>query len=393
MLLYPTSPVVLDGGLASYHGTTLEELFGMDISLKSPLWSAQQILDHPETIVETHLAFMRAGARIILTSTYQGSEETFRKAGYSDFEATNTMLKAIHLANDARTSFLNESDPDVAVKIALSLGPFGASLSPAQEFDGFYPPPYGPIGFSDMKPMYNAFDEDDVEAEQESIHALAQFHLDRLLIFARDPEAWSIIDIIAFETVPLVREVKAIRMAMLSLKETMAAEGVDLAPKPWWITFVLPNGKCPQTQFAGGPHLTVQDLVFAALLWKPSEQTLGLLGAEPTPTGIGINCTSPELISGLAREMSAAVEQLHAPTREAPWLVLYPNGGDIYDLITRSWVLASDDKRHTWALDLKKTIDVEFWDRPGVWAGVVVGGCCRTGPGLIRQLHDELKAS
>jgi len=49
-------------------GTTLKELFGVDTS-QSPLWCAQSILEDSRMIVETHLAFLRAGAQIILTST------------------------------------------------------------------------------------------------------------------------------------------------------------------------------------------------------------------------------------------------------------------------------------------------------------------------------------
>lgn len=49
-------------------GTTLEDVFHKDLS--HPLWSARFIDHEPETIIEAHLAFLRAGARIILTSTY-----------------------------------------------------------------------------------------------------------------------------------------------------------------------------------------------------------------------------------------------------------------------------------------------------------------------------------
>jgi len=51
----------------SIKGTTLETIFHQDIS--SPLWSAKPIDENPQIIVEAHLAFLRAGARVILTST------------------------------------------------------------------------------------------------------------------------------------------------------------------------------------------------------------------------------------------------------------------------------------------------------------------------------------
>ena len=46
----------------------MEDLFNKDIS--SSLRSAKLIDDDPETIINAHLAFLRAGADIILTSTH-----------------------------------------------------------------------------------------------------------------------------------------------------------------------------------------------------------------------------------------------------------------------------------------------------------------------------------
>ncbi|KAF8070161.1 Homocysteine S-methyltransferase [Lyophyllum atratum] len=369
----------------------LEELVQARGTPKSPLWSTQQVLDNPEAVVAAHLGFLRAGARIIMTSTYQASVETFKRAGYSEDKAKRTYLEGVRLADKARAAFVSETDePSVIVKIALSLGPFGATLFPPQEFNGYYPPPYGPAGYLDKEPRYNSFDKDDAEAEQKSIDALAQFHLDRLLVYARDPKTWRMIDIVAFETIPLVREVKAIRKAVASLQNALAAEGVDLVPKPWWISFVLPTGKCPETEFPGGPNLTVRDLVSAALIWTPTSGMASTSGPMATPTGVGINCTAPGLIHGLVQDMSEAVEQMRDSPQHAPWLVLYPDGGDVYDILTRSWVVASDDRRATWAADLKQTVCEVSQRFPSVWGGIVVGGCCRTGPDQIRRLKEQL---
>ena len=71
--------IVLDGGLVRTHvvqpsltphlhqGTTLEDVFHHDIS--NPLWSARPIEHEPEVIIEAHLSFLRAGARIITAAT------------------------------------------------------------------------------------------------------------------------------------------------------------------------------------------------------------------------------------------------------------------------------------------------------------------------------------
>ncbi|KAJ7762510.1 Homocysteine S-methyltransferase [Mycena metata] len=223
--LYPHSSgnnaVVLDGGL----GTTLETAFGLELS-HTPLWSAKAVIEHPEILVDAHLAFLRAGAKIILTSTYQCSLSTFANAGYSHTDAREIMSKCVQLAAEARSRFnderANSSVPDQpdgeldehAIKIALSLGPFGAGLSPAQEFDGYYPPPFGPRGYTHGGDNRNAFSKDDQgrKGEEEATAALAQFHLERLRVFADDKAAWDALDFIAFETVPVVREIRAARM-------------------------------------------------------------------------------------------------------------------------------------------------------------------------------------
>jgi len=78
-------PVILDGGLVrsqlpvwleltpnhvelELQGTTLEDMFGVNTS-HTPLWSANSIDTDPEVIVQAHLSFLRAGARVITTST------------------------------------------------------------------------------------------------------------------------------------------------------------------------------------------------------------------------------------------------------------------------------------------------------------------------------------
>jgi homocysteine S-methyltransferase len=171
------------------------------------------------------------------------------------------MLKSVKLADEARQRFIEERD-DVSqqdVRIALSLGPYGASVFPGQEYGGFYPPPFGPKAFSEGE-NYNAFD-DEVMAEN-SINALSQFHLERLQVFARNPEAWFSIDCIAFETVPLAREVKGIRRAIGLLQK----EGVeDHLVKPWWISLVFPSGRYPETEHPGGQNLSVRHVAEAVL--------------------------------------------------------------------------------------------------------------------------------
>ena len=49
-------------------GSIIEDTYKQNIS-HTPLWSTIPVLENPELIVDAHLAFLRAGAEIILTST------------------------------------------------------------------------------------------------------------------------------------------------------------------------------------------------------------------------------------------------------------------------------------------------------------------------------------
>ncbi|KAJ3789573.1 Homocysteine S-methyltransferase [Lentinula aff. detonsa] len=381
-------PIIIDGGF----GTTLEQLFRLDIS-NTPLWSAQAILDHADVVIKAHLAFLHAGAEVISTSTYQCSYSTFARAGYTSADARRVMLKSVHLASKARQIFLDEQasngDPLRDVRIALSLGPFGASLSPAQEFDGFYPPPFGPKAYCQDADAENCntFDDDEV-AKNESIHALTQFHFERLLIIFENDASWNSIDYIAFETVPLTREIQAIRRAMGLLGERIARGGTST--KPWWISMVFPDGHYPETNKDGTPRTRVADIVSTAV-----ENSTPIY---PCPSGLGINCTPVEFLSKLVWELEDSIQTLQKTeisnlqsdlskdSTIKPFLVLYPNGGDVYDPSNQTWVEKNKNGEESWAKALKESF------RPSeIWSGVFLGGCCRTTPTHIQALKQILR--
>jgi homocysteine S-methyltransferase len=305
------------------------------------------------------------------------------------------MSKCVRLAAEARSQFCatewqsipadgpNSSVPEDpgAVKIALSLGPFGAGLSPAQEFDGYYPPPFGPRRYTRGDDNCNAFpkDDDGRQKEDEATAALTQFHFERLCVFADDEAAWDALDFIAFETVPLVREIRAIRMAMAAFQTRRPS----VQSKPWWISFVFPQGKFPETG-EGGSNVPVRSVVAAALLRIPTP-----VGSDPLPipSALGINCTEVELIPAVLADMEAAM--LEFQTQESrPWLVLYPNGGDVYNPISQTWEVK--DKPGVWAEKLANIV-AKIQVRSGIWSGVVAGGCCRTGPEDIDLLNKQLQ--
>ena len=317
------------------------------------------------------------------------------------------MRSSVALAAEARTRFAAESHvPIYNIKIALSLGAYGASLSLPHEFDGFYPPPYGPQAYvhdstdgPTVLPNRNAFRTDERAQEAQSEAALATFHLERLRIYAADAATWRSIDALAFETIPLAREVRAIRRAVAALEDD------SLAPedrKPWWVCTVYPGGEFPEQQLgddgvASGGQLNVQDVLAAYfgdidVRVAPGSGEGGRRYA--VPDAFGINCTA---VAHVARTIAAMTVDLgetgasyHVGGR-MPWLVLKPNVGHTYDMNTRKWgwhggELSSQGEE--WARQLGDIVRTEA-DK-GVWGGILVGGCCKAGDVELRALAKVL---
>ncbi|QRV93856.1 40S ribosomal protein S0 [Ceratobasidium sp. AG-Ba] len=384
--------VLLDAGL----GTTLEDVLRKDIS--HPLWSAHLIDSDPEAIVQAHLAFLKAGSSIILTATYQCAPETFLRAGYSAEKAEDIMHKAVQLAVQARDQYLQMSKLNVPTpKIALSLGPYGATMSPAAEFSGIYSPPYGPL--QPGTTFWSSDSSDSTQREQEAEDALVKFHLSRLQVFASSPETWNSIDIIAFETVPLLREARAIRRAMTLLASTSLSAQIP----PWWISFNFAEGVLAE-QGPTGDHYTAADAVRACFDQEVRPHT-------STPTAYGINCThikhvkkSLQLASQALGELSGAhlagIDPISLSrlgiqgTSAGPGLVLYPNGGRIYVPSTMTWLppsptipeLNDATEAQVWARKLVAAV-VEGVPREAGWSGLVIGGCCKTEPDYLSALR------
>ena len=93
--------------------------------------------------------------------------------------------------------------------VALSLGAYGATMVPSQEYTGRYPP------------------------EMSEVQGLYRFHKERVLCFANDT-VWEDIDIVAFETLPRLAEIKAARLVMQDLATAQHN-------KRFWISCVFPN--------------------------------------------------------------------------------------------------------------------------------------------------------
>lgn len=175
------TPLVLDGGLSN-------QLAAQGCDLSDPLWSARLLADAPEQIEAAHAAYVRAGARVLITSSYQATYEGFARRGTGREEASALLRSSVELARSAaggRTDVL----------VAASVGPYGAMLADGSEYRGRY-------GLS--------------------VRELERFHRPRIEALA---EAGP--DLLALETVPDTDEAEALLRAV---------EGVGV---PVWLSYSI----------------------------------------------------------------------------------------------------------------------------------------------------------
>jgi homocysteine S-methyltransferase len=216
---------IIDGGLS----TQLESM-GHDIS--GNLWTARALFESPEAIVDAHRAFADAGADVLITASYQVSRQGFVEAGLTAQQADESLVRSVELARQA-SSF---------VKVAASIGPYGAILHDGSEYRGNY----------------------GLTREQ-----LADFHRERISFLAGAGP-----DYLALETIPDVLEVQAL---------TDALAGNEI---PAWITFSAKDGA----------HTCAG---------QPIEEAVRAAEAIDGVTRVGINCTDPVYVPELIDRIRA----------------------------------------------------------------------------------------
>ena len=115
----------LDGGLS----TALENNGN---KLTTSLWTGELILAKPSEITKAHLDFISAGSEIIITSSYQISYLGCSKRGWSESKTDQALRGSTQLAKDAVTA------SGKVIKVAASIGPYGAALADGSEYKGNY---------------------------------------------------------------------------------------------------------------------------------------------------------------------------------------------------------------------------------------------------------------
>ncbi len=277
--------ILLDGGLA----TALEDLGN---TFTSELWTGELLKSAPDQIRDAHAAFVKAGAEIIITSTYQVSFPGCITKGWTHQEVVDALKLSVELAREANSP-----------KVAASIGPYGAYLADGSEYRG----------------NYKVTDEE-----------LKSFHKERLeILIACNP------DFLAIETIPEIREARVLLELLRELKNSI----------PVWIGFSCKD----EIHLSSGE--TFRD---AAKLAKE-------LGADY----VGINCTSPEFVTGL----------LGSAKDYGPFVV-YPNAG-------RTW--NEKLKRLEGSAVKLSEKHIQEWANCGA---SIIGGCCGIGPSEISQVRN-----
>lgn len=290
-------------------GAMATELERRGADLADPLWSAKCLIERPEMIRAVHRDYFEAGADVAITATYQATFEAFGSRGIAPHGAAQLMRGAVALAIAARDEFWAHV-PNRAGRlrplIAASIGPYGAMLADGSEYRGRY-------ALSD--------------------EALAEFHRPRLRVLAESGA-----DLLACETIPCARE--ALILARL-LPEFPALSA--------WISFSCRDGErnCEGEKIA---------------------ECVARLNEFAQIAAVGINCTAPQYIASLLRQMRGRTDKP---------LLVYPNSGERYDAKPKRWSGTADP--------------TPFAERARAWVAEgarLIGGCCRTTPNDIQAIKE-----
>ncbi|XP_072295629.1 homocysteine S-methyltransferase isoform X2 [Eucyclogobius newberryi] len=261
------------------------------------------------------LGFLLSGSDVITTATYQASVEGFiQHLGVTCEHAKELLMSGVHLAKHTLQKYMSENKTgEIKGLVAGSIGPYGAFLHDGSEYTGDY-------------------------AKEMSIESLKSWHRPQVECLTAAGA-----DIIAFETIPSIKEAEALVQLLREFPNTEA-----------WLSFSCKDVKC----ISDGSLFP--DVVQVALKC-------------PQVVAVGVNCCAPDLVEPLLD----SVQTLLNP--DLSWVV-YPNSGEEWDT-DKGW-LAQEKKVGSLSQFC------ESWRSHGA---AFIGGCCRIGPAQITELRRVLK--
>jgi homocysteine S-methyltransferase len=146
-------------------------------------------------------------------------------------------------------------------------------------------------------------------------------------------------DILACETLPSFAEIQAL-VALLT----------EFPGTPAWFSFTLRDAE----------HLSDG---------TPLRQVVSVLESCPQAVALGLNCIALD-------KVTAALQALGSLTKKP--LVVYPNSGEQYDAISKTW--------HSDASTCTLIDNLSAWQSAGA---KLIGGCCRTTPADIAAIAQR----
>ena len=312
------SDIISRNGIMVIDGSMSTALEHLGADLNSKLWTARALAESPELVRQVHLDYFRAGADCGITCSYQATIPGLTANGYTREEAEKLIARSVEIFIKARQQWWEEEGQKAGRAWPLCLAGIG---------------PYGAYlaDGSEYRGKYGVGDD-----------VLDSFHRRRMEILHQAGA-----DILLIETQP-------------SLHEALLAAGIaEELGADYWISFSCadekhicegdPIRKCAEAFAKDHPHLQM----------------------------IGVNCTKPVYISGLIKELRAGLQTAGSTLP----IGVYPNSGEEYDPVTKSWHGTGDAKNFgEYALD---------YMRAGADA---VGGCCTTVASHVEQVVEARKA-
>lgn len=225
--------IKLDGGLS----TALERL---GANLKTILWTGDLIAASPHLIEQAHLDFIRAGAEIITTASYQISFIGEQTSGLQDTEVSNLLRSSTKIAQSAREKAIDLGHSS-SIKVAASIGPYGAALGDGSEYRGHY---------------------------EVSEKVLRDFHLRRIAVLLESQP-----DLFAVETIPSIIEAQIVQEILMEMKV------------PYWISFSCKDEKA----ISEGDSFA---------------EAISSLQLDKNLIAAGVNCSNPSFIASLLESVN-----------------------------------------------------------------------------------------
>ncbi|BES88619.1 homocysteine S-methyltransferase [Nesidiocoris tenuis] len=231
-------PILLDGGFSTELSKHISERID-----GHPLWTARFLITNKSACLKTHREFLKAGAQILRTNTYQASADGFIKhMGVPPSKAIQPIIDSVTLC---RTAIELEKRPDVI--IGGSIGPIGAWRGDGSEYTGDY--------------SETVSREEYMESHRHRVEAIVNAG----------------VELLCFETIPCSSEALALIDLLKEYPNVKA-----------WISFSCKN----ETQISNGENFAE----VALQCWRKGKEQL---------VAVGVNCMDPYWVSILFRKLKS----------------------------------------------------------------------------------------